>query len=130
MKSYFRLCLSVLLLCCSVNPLSADFRETLYFKTDKAGKVPFSHEVHLPAKSNNCSACHNSLFHIVRSRNQAVTMAEMENVLARLRERGVKTFTMVGGAVVTQEYADRIGADLYARDAMEAVARIRQLLGR
>ncbi len=78
MKSYFRLCLSVLLLCCSVNPLSADFRETLYFKTDKAGKVPFSHEVHLPAKSNNCSACHNSLFHIVRSRNQAVTMAEME----------------------------------------------------
>jgi 5-methyltetrahydrofolate--homocysteine methyltransferase len=58
------------------------------------------------------------------------TMAEMEQVLARLRERGVKTFTMVGGAVVTQEYADRIGADLYAKDAMEAVARIKQLLAR
>jgi 5-methyltetrahydrofolate--homocysteine methyltransferase len=58
------------------------------------------------------------------------TMAEMEQVLAQLKQRGVKTFTLVGGAVVTQEYADRIGADLYAKDAMEAVARIKQLLGR
>jgi len=58
------------------------------------------------------------------------TMAEMESVIARLKEAGIRTFTMVGGAVVTQDYADRIGADLYARDAMEAVARIRQLLGK
>ncbi|HZV81255.1 MAG TPA: cobalamin-dependent protein, partial [Geobacteraceae bacterium] len=58
------------------------------------------------------------------------TMAEMENVLAKLRAEGVKTFTMVGGAVVTKEYADSIGADLYARDALEAVASIRRLLGR
>ncbi len=57
------------------------------------------------------------------------TMAEMENVIARLKEAGIKTFTMVGGAVVTQEYADRIGADLYAKDAMEAVSRIRNMLG-
>ena len=58
------------------------------------------------------------------------TMAEMENVLEQLRSAGIKTFTMVGGAVVTQEYADSIGADLYARDALEAVARIRSLLGK
>jgi 5-methyltetrahydrofolate--homocysteine methyltransferase len=58
------------------------------------------------------------------------TMAEMQNVIGRLREAGVKTFTMVGGAVVTQDYADEIGADLYAKDAMEAVARIRKLLGK
>jgi 5-methyltetrahydrofolate--homocysteine methyltransferase len=58
------------------------------------------------------------------------TMAEMENVIGQLREAGIKTFTMVGGAVVTQEYADRIGADLYAKDAMEAVARIKELLGK
>lgn len=56
------------------------------------------------------------------------TMSEMETVIKKLRAAGVKTFTMVGGAVVTQEYADRIGADLYARDAMEAVAKIKQLL--
>ncbi|SNB47888.1 homocysteine S-methyltransferase family protein [Geobacter sp. DSM 9736] len=56
------------------------------------------------------------------------TMTEMENVIARLKEQGVKTFTMVGGAVVTQEYADSIHADLYARDAMEAVAKVKRLL--
>jgi 5-methyltetrahydrofolate--homocysteine methyltransferase len=56
------------------------------------------------------------------------TMTEMENVLRKLRDAGIRTFTMVGGAVVTQSYADEIGADLYARDAMEAVARIRDLL--
>lgn len=58
------------------------------------------------------------------------TMSEMENVIGKLKENGIKTFTMVGGAVVTQEYADSIGADLYARDAMEAVARINKLLGK
>jgi len=58
------------------------------------------------------------------------TMSEMENVLGRLKAAGVKTFTMVGGAVVTQEYAESIGADLYAKDAMEAVARIKKLLGK
>lgn len=57
------------------------------------------------------------------------TMAEMENVIGQLRAQGVKTFTMVGGAVVTEEYAKEIGADLYAKDAMEAVARIKKLLG-
>jgi len=56
------------------------------------------------------------------------TMSEMENVIKKLKAAGIKTFTMVGGAVVTQEYADRIGADLYARDAMEAVAKVKQLL--
>lgn len=57
------------------------------------------------------------------------TMSEMDNVLKRLRTAGIVTFSMVGGAVVTQEYADRIGADLYAKDAMEAVAKIKTLMG-
>ena len=48
-------------------------------------------------------------------------------VLKKLKAAGVRTFTMVGGAVVTQEYADRIGADLYAKDAMEAVAKIKKM---
>jgi 5-methyltetrahydrofolate--homocysteine methyltransferase len=57
------------------------------------------------------------------------TMTEMEAVIALLKREGVPAFTMVGGAVVTPEYAESIGADLYARDAMEAVARIKVLLG-
>jgi 5-methyltetrahydrofolate--homocysteine methyltransferase len=56
------------------------------------------------------------------------TITEMENVIKKLKAAGIKTFTMVGGAVVTQEYADEIGADLYAGDALDAVARIRKLL--
>ncbi|HTP64151.1 MAG TPA: corrinoid protein, partial [Geobacteraceae bacterium] len=56
------------------------------------------------------------------------TITEMENVIGKLKTAGVKTFTMVGGAVVTQDYADEIGADLYAGDALEAVARIKKLL--
>jgi 5-methyltetrahydrofolate--homocysteine methyltransferase len=58
------------------------------------------------------------------------TMSEMENVVRKLRQEGIETFTMVGGAVVTQEYADEIGADLYASNAMEAVAKIKKLLGK
>jgi 5-methyltetrahydrofolate--homocysteine methyltransferase len=58
------------------------------------------------------------------------TMAEMRNVIDKLKAQGVKTFTMVGGAVVTQDYADEIRADLYAKDAMEAVAKIKALLGK
>jgi 5-methyltetrahydrofolate--homocysteine methyltransferase len=58
------------------------------------------------------------------------TMTEMETVLEKLKSAGVKTFTMVGGAVVTQDYADSIGADIYARDAMEAVAKVKALLAK
>lgn len=41
-----------------------------------------------------------------------------------------KVFVMVGGAPVTQEYADAVGADGYAADASAAVARAKELLGR
>jgi 5-methyltetrahydrofolate--homocysteine methyltransferase len=58
------------------------------------------------------------------------TMSEMRNVIEKLKEQGIKTFTMVGGAVVTQDYADEIRADLYAKDAMEAVAKIKALLAK
>ena len=56
------------------------------------------------------------------------TLHQMDVTLDRLREAGIKVFTMVGGAVVTQDYADSIGADIYAADAMEAVAKVKQLL--
>ncbi len=56
------------------------------------------------------------------------TVMEMEKVIGLLRDRGVKTFTIVGGAVVTQEFAERIGADVYAKDAMDAVRKLKRLL--
>jgi 5-methyltetrahydrofolate--homocysteine methyltransferase len=56
------------------------------------------------------------------------TLNQMQATIHQLRKAGVKVFTMVGGAVVTQEYADSIGADLYAADALEAVAKVKKLL--
>lgn len=49
------------------------------------------------------------------------TMQEMRNVIKKLKEEGIKTFTIIGGAVVTEEFAREIGADAYAKDALSAV---------
>lgn len=57
------------------------------------------------------------------------TLQQMDVTLKKLREAGIKVFTMVGGAVVSQDYADSIGADIYAKDALEAVAKVKRLLG-
>jgi 5-methyltetrahydrofolate--homocysteine methyltransferase len=45
----------------------------------------------------------------------------MEESIRQLRERVPAVRVMVGGAVLTKEYADAIGADYYGKDAMEAV---------
>ncbi len=49
------------------------------------------------------------------------TMPAMEKTLKVLKEAGVGAKIMVGGAPVTQAYADKIGADGYAADAATAV---------
>ena len=49
------------------------------------------------------------------------TVPAMEETIRLLREQAPWAKVTVGGAVMTQEYADRIGADKYCRDAMETV---------
>ena len=49
------------------------------------------------------------------------TVPAMEETIRLIRERAPQTKVIVGGAVITQEYADMIGADAYAKDAMGAV---------
>lgn len=49
------------------------------------------------------------------------TVPAMEETILLLRKEAPFCRVVVGGAVLTQEYADRIGADRYARDAMETV---------
>ncbi|MBO5031301.1 MAG: homocysteine S-methyltransferase family protein [Lachnospiraceae bacterium] len=49
------------------------------------------------------------------------TVVNMEETIKLLRENGVNCKVMVGGAVLTQEYADMIGADFYSKDAMGSV---------
>ncbi len=57
------------------------------------------------------------------------TLQQMDITLRKLREAGIRVFSMVGGAVVSQDYADSIGADIYAKDALEAVAKVKAILG-
>ncbi len=49
------------------------------------------------------------------------TVASMEETIKLLHERAPWCKVIVGGAVLTKEYADRIGADHYAKDAMQTV---------
>jgi len=56
------------------------------------------------------------------------TMPEMEKVINQLREHNITTKVMVGGAVVTQEYADSIQADAYASDALDALRKAKAIV--
>ena len=49
------------------------------------------------------------------------TVPAMEETIRLLRQAAPYCKIIVGGAVLTRDYADRIGADMYAKDAMEAV---------
>lgn len=49
------------------------------------------------------------------------TVPSMEETVKLLKQKAPWCKTVVGGAVLTKEYADSIGADFYAKDAMETV---------
>ncbi|MBQ3195177.1 MAG: homocysteine S-methyltransferase family protein [Clostridia bacterium] len=56
------------------------------------------------------------------------TVPAMEETVALLKEQAPWCKTIVGGAVLTEDYAKKIGADKYAKDAMEAVRYAEKLL--
>lgn len=58
------------------------------------------------------------------------TMTQMKKVIEALESAGVrkKTKVMIGGAPITQQYADEIGADGYSDNASAAVALARKLV--
>ena len=58
------------------------------------------------------------------------TMPQMKNVIETLKKSGLKDVkVMIGGAPVTQSYADEIGAQGYAPDAASAVDKAKEVLG-
>ena len=57
------------------------------------------------------------------------TLCAMEDTIALLKKSGCSCKIMVGGAVLTAEYAQKIGADYYCRDAKESVDTARLVLG-
>lgn len=56
------------------------------------------------------------------------TMMEMKKVTGIVHERGLKCKVIIGGAVITQGFADEIGADGYSKDAQGAVTLVGKLL--
>ncbi|MBR3601159.1 MAG: homocysteine S-methyltransferase family protein [Lachnospiraceae bacterium] len=56
------------------------------------------------------------------------TMQEMKAVVDYAKERDCKAKIIIGGAVITEDYKEQIGADGYAKDAAEAVKVVQKLL--
>ena len=65
---------------------------------------------------------------IALSALMTTTMQEMKKVVDYAKEQKVDAKIMIGGAVITQDYADEIGADGYSKDAAGAVKLAKQLL--
>lgn len=57
------------------------------------------------------------------------TMMEMKQVVKQVKEANLKAKVMIGGAVITQNFADEIGADGYGNDAADAVRVVSRLMG-
>ncbi len=57
------------------------------------------------------------------------TLGSMETTIRLLQEAAIPCKVVVGGAVLTAEYAKKIGADFYAKDAKESVDVARQVIG-
>ena len=74
------------------------------------------------AKENNASI-------IALSALMTTTMQEMKHVIEHAREAGVTSKIMIGGAVITNDYAEEIGADGYSKDASDAVKVAMKLTG-
>lgn len=66
---------------------------------------------------------------IALSALMTTTMQQMRHVIDYAKSRQVDAKIIVGGAVITQEYADEIGADGYSGDAADAVKLTKRLLG-
>ena len=56
------------------------------------------------------------------------TMVRMEDTIRLVRERNLPIKVLVGGAAVTQAFADAIGADAYCEDAVSAARAAKQFV--
>lgn len=57
------------------------------------------------------------------------TVVNMAETVRLIKEKAPFCKVMVGGAVLTQDYADSIGADFYGKDAVSAVKYARLIFG-
>ena len=57
------------------------------------------------------------------------TLKSMSDTIEALRKSGHDCKIVVGGAVLTEDYAKKIGADCYAKDAKQTVDFAKEILG-
>lgn len=91
------------------------------FKVIDLGKDVPKEQIIEAAKEHHASV-------IALSALMTTTMQEMKEVIAYAREQKVEAKIIIGGAVITQDYADEIGADGYSKDAADAVKLTRRIL--
>ncbi|MDF2942680.1 MAG: hypothetical protein K0S01_1538 [Herbinix sp.] len=65
---------------------------------------------------------------IALSALMTTTMVEMKKVVQQVKEKGLKSKIIIGGAVITDSYAIEIGADGYSADAQSAVALVKKIM--
>ncbi len=67
---------------------------------------------------------------IALSALMTTTMVEMNRVVQEVKAQGLAVKVIIGGAVITDSYAEEIGADGYSEDARSAVALVKRLLNK
>ena len=82
----------------------------------------------VPAEEIIAEAKANEVDVIGLSALMTTTMLEMERVVELLAKEELAIKVILGGAVVDQDYANNIGADGYAADAITAVRKIEEIL--
>ena len=82
----------------------------------------------VPADDIIDAALENQAQIIALSALMTTTMMRMKDVVDRVKERKVDIKIMIGGAVITQEFCEEIGASGYSTDAADAVKLVEKLL--
>ena len=75
------------------------------------------------------AAIENDVHLVGLSALMTTTLGSMEETIKLLREHNVDCKIMVGGAVRTEDYAMKIGADYYAKDAKMSADIAKKVLG-
>lgn len=91
------------------------------FQVIDLGKDVKREDIIQAAKEHNASV-------IALSALMTTTMQQMKRVIELKKQEKLDAKVIIGGAVITQEYADEIGADGYSKDAQEAVKLTQRLL--
>ncbi len=81
------------------------------------------------AKESFAEACDRGFDVICLSALLTTTKPQMISVIDHLKAAGKTAKVVIGGAVVTQDFADKIGADAFGEDAPGAVKAVKRALG-